>query len=154
PDSQFVLIDSIQKKINAVNDILVNLKLPNVRAYVGRAEELNKKNEFHAKFDYVITRAVASTTDIIKWATPFLKQGSLTSLPAGAGQERGKGEVKAAGGELLSSGAILLLKGGDLTEEIQAAKIKCKPKSIEVHNLPSSPESAYLIEKKLVIIHP
>ena len=53
PDVQFTLVDSIQKKINVVNDLIVQLELENCLAVCSRAENVS------GKFDYVVSRATA-----------------------------------------------------------------------------------------------
>jgi 16S rRNA (guanine527-N7)-methyltransferase len=144
PDSEFMLVDSIQKKITAVSDILENLHLPNVKTCVGRAEDLSQQKEFHLRFDYVIARAVAPIKDIINWGKPFLKPIRQAPLP----------HEDQTGKKIIARGSIVMLKGGDLTDEISAAKIKCKPVSIEIFDLPSPPDSVQLVDKKLVIVFP
>jgi 16S rRNA (guanine527-N7)-methyltransferase len=89
PQSRFVLIDSIAKKIKVVESVSKSLELKNCTAKQIRAEELN------GKFDFVVSRAVAPLPLFITWVKNLiLKQSAY-------GAEKG----------------ILYLKGGDLTEE-------------------------------------
>jgi len=91
PNCQFVLVDSIGKKIKVVSEIAKALDLKNVKALNCRAEEVK------GQFDFVVTRAVARIAKFIPWV-----KGKL--LP------EGESELK---------NGILFLKGGDLTEEIE-----------------------------------
>lgn len=140
PQCQFTLIDSIKKKIAAVNSILSQLVLRNVTAFVGRAEELATQKDFSHNYDYVIARAIGSITDLIRWTRPFLKnaddevpENKFIPLPS----------------------SILLLKGGDVTNEIEEAKEKLKPKLIQVHPIiVNGLTSDDFPDKKLIIIKP
>ncbi len=94
PDVQFILVDSIEKKINAVRDMADALGLKNVQVQRERVENLN------IKVDYVVSRAVAPMTDLVKWTKKLLIPGQKGSLPNG----------------------WLVLKGGDLSTELQNFK--------------------------------
>lgn len=66
-------IDSISKKINAVEEIKTELGLKNLFPIWGRVENLSSQG--FEKFDYVVTRALAPMEKILKYAIPNLKQG-------------------------------------------------------------------------------
>jgi 16S rRNA (guanine527-N7)-methyltransferase len=137
-ENRFTLVDSVQKKIKAVQDILEKLRLPNVRAVAGRAEELGRQKEYLRVFDYVIARAVAPVNEIVKWGKPFLKPHA---------------RIPEAQAGLVDPGAILLLKGGDLEAEIRNTQLKTGIKDISVHNLVfNGSEESELIDKKLIIV--
>ena len=70
PDITVYGIDSIRKKINAVNNIKEGLNLENLNLICDRAENL-KGN----KFDIITSRAVAELSVIAEYALPLLKQG-------------------------------------------------------------------------------
>ena len=90
PDSSFVLIDSIGKKIKIVNAIIEELKLPNVKAYQSRVEEIDQT------FDFVLGRAVTSLPVFTDWVKNKIKKTEINSIANG----------------------ILYLKGGDLNDEL------------------------------------
>ncbi len=90
PKAQFLLADSIGKKIKAVKELVNVLELKNVSCVAKRAEELN------AEFDYVVSRAVAPFPKLISWCFPAIKKGQAGSRPNG----------------------LIALKGGDLTAEL------------------------------------
>ena len=62
PDTNFILSDSIAKKITVVNEVVKALQLKNVTALAGRAENIT------TEVDYVVTRAVAKMNDLIFWS--------------------------------------------------------------------------------------
>ncbi len=91
PECEFVLVDSIGKKIKVVNEVAQALRLQNVKAYHKRAEEVE------GQFDFVVTRAVAQMKKFLPWVKGKLKAESFNSIKNG----------------------VLFLKGGDLAEEIE-----------------------------------
>ncbi|MCA6364439.1 MAG: 16S rRNA (guanine(527)-N(7))-methyltransferase RsmG [Bacteroidetes bacterium] len=93
PEVQFHLVDSIGKKIKVVNEVAAELGLQNVKAQQTRAEELK------TEYDFVVSRAVAPWPDIHRWSAKLISRKGRNALPNG----------------------WLLLKGGDLKEELASA---------------------------------
>lgn len=62
PETQFILSDSIAKKITVVKEVTQAIGLQNVDARVARAETI------HQNVDYIVTRAVAKMNDVIHWS--------------------------------------------------------------------------------------
>jgi 16S rRNA (guanine527-N7)-methyltransferase len=90
PDSEFTLLDSIEKKIRVVSAVKQELSLENVVPIRKRAEE--EKQRFH----FVISRAVTAFPEFVKLTRKNIHLGSVNELPNG----------------------ILYLKGGDLGDEL------------------------------------
>ena len=91
PEVDFLLVDSIGKKIKVVNEVSSAIGLTNVRTLHERAENIKET------FDFVVSRAVTNMTDFKKWA---------------------KGKFNKKHNNTLKNG-ILYLKGGDLSEELR-----------------------------------
>ncbi|MDR1984110.1 MAG: 16S rRNA (guanine(527)-N(7))-methyltransferase RsmG [Prevotellaceae bacterium] len=107
PDSQFTLVDSVNKKIKVVNAVAENLELKNACAMQIRAEELK------TKYDFIISRAVTDMPTFVSWVWNRINPNGNNALPNG----------------------IIYLKGGDLRDEIKATKISKKQISIyEIKN--------------------
>ncbi len=70
PNLKVTGIDSIKKKINAVENIKSKLKLDNLTLICGRAENLK-----NIKFDIIVSRAVADLSKISQYALPILNEG-------------------------------------------------------------------------------
>lgn len=70
PNAQFTLVDSIQKKITAVNEFIQAVGIQNVQAEQIRAEKLK------GNFDFVVSRAVTSLDLFTKWIWKNLKSGT------------------------------------------------------------------------------
>lgn len=75
PQHQFVLVDSLKKRIQFLTVVVEKLKLENVELYHGRAEEFGRKEEFRNKFDFVVSRAVAELPVLLEYCIPFVKVG-------------------------------------------------------------------------------
>lgn len=90
PDIQIKLVDSIQKKITAVSDMIARLGLTNAQAFVGRAEEMRKAKKLQPIFETVVSRAVAPLDELTGWVKNLVLPGAF----------------------------LYSLKGGDLTDEI------------------------------------
>ena len=91
PEANFLLVDSIGKKIKVVNEVSAALGLTNMRTMHERAENINET------FDFSVSRAVTNMTDFKKWV---------------------KGKFNKSHNNTLNNG-ILYLKGGDLSEELK-----------------------------------
>jgi 16S rRNA (guanine527-N7)-methyltransferase len=94
PNVKFTLVDSIEKKIKVVEDIVQQLNLKNVEVIRTRAEDLKQE------FDYVVSRAVAPMEELVRWSIKRCIMGQMGSLPNG----------------------WVVLKGGDLKEELMPFK--------------------------------
>lgn len=93
PEAKFTAVDSIGKKIKVVEAVAQGVGLGNVEAVHARVESLPRM------FDYVVSRAVAQTSVLMDWSWDKISRSQCGTLPSG----------------------MLLLKGGDLTEELSAA---------------------------------
>ena len=73
PEKEFVLVDSVKKKIDFINEVIESLKLKNVKTSSERAEDFIKdKREF---FDVALCRGVADLRIILEYMIPFIKTG-------------------------------------------------------------------------------
>ncbi len=100
PEVEFLLTDSIGKKLKVVEAVASEIGLKNVKVKHTRTEEIKDQ-----KFDFVVSRAVAPLRDLWQWSTPILKA-------------KGQG-IPATTDEETVYGGLICLKGGDLTEEIK-----------------------------------
>ena len=110
PEVKFHLVDSISKKIKVVNAIAEFTGLKNVTTEHIRAEEIKNR-----KFDFVVSRAVAPLKDLWNWSRPLLKKSSGAEVSD------------------LKTPALICLKGGDLSNEIQESAVS--PNIIEITEL-------------------
>jgi 16S rRNA (guanine527-N7)-methyltransferase len=91
PETSFLLVDSIGKKIHVVNEVSNALNLQNLKAEHSRVEEVN------GTFDFVVSRAVTAFPRFVSMVRSKISGKSQNDLANG----------------------IIYLKGGDFEEEIQ-----------------------------------
>ena len=96
PETQFLLVDSIGKKIKVVNEVSQAIGLKNLKGVHQRAEQVNQD------FDFIVSRAVTQLKDFYPWVKGKFKKQSKHDLKNG----------------------VLYLKGGDLEEELKASNLK------------------------------
>ncbi|MFN0157771.1 MAG: 16S rRNA (guanine(527)-N(7))-methyltransferase RsmG [Bacteroidota bacterium] len=138
PDISFVLVDSVKKKINAVSDMLMNLALPNVSAMSGRTEELKKNPDLCQSFDISLARAVAPLHELVAWSKPFARHSSYSLRLIRTG-------------ESFQLPALLAMKGGDISGEVEMANRKALTNSRVVGISFDGIDRIGLDDKKLVI---
>ncbi|MBC7536392.1 MAG: 16S rRNA (guanine(527)-N(7))-methyltransferase RsmG [Ferruginibacter sp.] len=100
PSTSFHLVDSINKKLQVVQEIANSIGLTNVSTQHTRAEEIKNR-----QFDVVVSRAVAPLRDLWFWSRPLIKKNKQLAADTPNG--------------------LVCLKGGDLSKEISESG--CKP---------------------------
>jgi 16S rRNA (guanine527-N7)-methyltransferase len=96
PETQFLLVDSIGKKIKVVNEVSSAIGLQNLKAIHSRAEQVDEK------FDFIISRAVTQLKDFYPWIKGKFNKASKTDFKNG----------------------VLYLKGGYLEQELEDSQLK------------------------------
>ena len=94
PECEFLLVDSIEKKIKVLTDIADKLGLENVETHRGRTEEVKRK------FHFITCRAVARFEKLLGWTKKCFLPQHINALPNG----------------------MIALKGGDLSDEMKSVK--------------------------------
>lgn len=101
-DFDLTLIDSVNKKVVFMNEVIEKLGLKNTRAIHTRAEDYAK--EKRESFDVVVSRAVANMATLSEYALPFLKVGGLFIALKGPKAEEeleaGKNAIRILGGRV------------------------------------------------------
>ena len=75
PETTFVLMDSLQKRINFLNEVVETLGLENVETCHGRAEDFGHRKEYREQYDLCTSRAVANLSTLSEYCVPFVKIG-------------------------------------------------------------------------------
>lgn len=75
PEIKVTLVDSLNKRINFLNEVIKQLELTNIEAIHARAEELVRKEEYREQYDFVVSRAVARTVSLAELCIPYVKVG-------------------------------------------------------------------------------
>lgn len=72
PDMELVLLDSLNKRIDFLNEVITDLSLDKVIAVHGRAEELSRKSEYREQYNVAVSRAVANLSTLVEYCVPFV----------------------------------------------------------------------------------
>ena len=75
PEVNFVWIDSVGKKLKAIDEFVEELELKNVKTLNWRAEEIGQNLDYRENFDFVVSRATAYLPTLLEYAIPLLKVG-------------------------------------------------------------------------------
>ena len=95
PEVEFLLVDSIAKKLKVVDAVCEAAGIKNIKTKHTRAEDITNR-----KFDFAVSRAVAPLKELLKWSMPLIKK---PTSPITDGSIRN---------------GLICLKGGDLNQEI------------------------------------
>lgn len=94
PSLQVTLLDSLQKRVSFLDELVEKLELDDVSCIHSRAEDGGKNPAYREQFDYCVSRAVANLAVLSEYCLPFVKEG----------------------------GCFISLKGPDVEEEVEEAK--------------------------------
>lgn len=72
---EVTLMDSLNKRINFLNEVIKKLDLKNITTIHSRAEDLAKDNNYRERYDVAVSRAVANLSTLSEYMLPFVKVG-------------------------------------------------------------------------------
>lgn len=75
PELEITLMDSLNKRVLFLQDVISSLQLENIEAVHGRAEEAAKNKKYRESFDLCVSRAVANISTLSEYCLPFVKIG-------------------------------------------------------------------------------
>lgn len=94
PDVKVVLVDSLNKRINFLNEVIKELDLQNIETVHARAEEFGRNKKYRETFDIATSRAVANFSTLSEYLIPLIKE----------------------------NGKVIYMKGSDVKEELENAQ--------------------------------
>lgn len=104
PDLTVTFFDSLQKRLNFLNEVCRETGLRKVAFLHGRAEEMAHQEAYREQFDLVTSRAVARLSILCEWALPYVRNNGLFIALKGAQYEE---EIKEASNALRILGGTL-----------------------------------------------
>jgi 16S rRNA (guanine527-N7)-methyltransferase len=108
-DVEIVLLDSLNKRINFLNEVISELNLKKITAIHGRAEDFSKDKFYRENFDIAISRAVANLKVLSEYCIPYVKvNGYFVSLKGPSVEE-----------EINDSKSVIGQLGGKIEDIIQ-----------------------------------
>ena len=121
---KITLVDSLNKRVNFLNEVIKLLKLKQIKAIHARAEDLGRIEEFREKFDIATSRAVANLSTLLEYLMSFVKVG----------------------------GKCICMKGSNIEEELKNAKKAIKELGGEVEKIDNFMLPNSDIERNIIII--
>ena len=106
PDLSFVLVDSVNKKVDFLNQTIKNLNLKQIKAEHARVEDFARNELYRENFDVCVARAVAELRTLLEYTAPLVKKNGL----------------------------IIAYKGSSASEEIKLAQNAIKVLNLELIN--------------------
>lgn len=142
-DAHLTLIDSIRKKVDALEDIVGHLPIGNVRIMCGRAEALGRSLPVDNQVDIIVARAVAQASDLVKWSRGWYGRHAGKRMSVRVSTTT----------RTLTTPLMILLKGGDLRAElarIPSRQLREKPLVLPL--VFKGSDTIGMEDKKLVIL--
>ena len=112
PEKDFVLMDSLKKRLKIIDELCENAEISNVATVHARAEELARNKQHREKYDLCVSRAVANMAVLAEYCLPFIKVGGF--LMAYKGPEAAEEAAAAARAVKTLGGEILEIRDADL----------------------------------------
>lgn len=132
PHLEITLLDSLQKRVKFLDEVIATLKLESIKAIHGRAEDFAKPNELREKYDLAVSRAVANLSTLTEYCLPFVKMDgrfiSYKSEKIVEEIEKAKKGIQRLGGKIENQVAFHLPDSDINRNLIVIRKVKLTPK--------------------------
>lgn len=126
-ETNFTLLDSLNKRITFLQEVISKLELQNIEAIHGRAEEVVKQENKRESYEIVTSRAVARLNTLLEYMLPFVKIGGLCicmkSVEIEEELQEAKKAIEILGGEIQTVDTIVL-PNSDIQRKIVVIKKK------------------------------
>ena len=132
PGLRVTLLDSLNKRINFLNEVIGQLGLEHVETIHGRAEDFGRNPRYREQFDYCVSRAVANTATLSEYCIPFVKAGGYF-VPYKSGKideelKEGEKAIESMGGRVKDVVRFALAGGDGDRSLVVIEKRKATPK--------------------------
>ena len=125
PHLQITLLDSLNKRLNFLNEVIEKLGLSGIQTVHGRAEDAARKAEHREKYDLSVSRAVSRLASLSEYCMPYVKAGGyFVSYKSGKAAE----EVSVLGGRLEKEVDFKLYQTDMDRTLVMIKKVKSTPK--------------------------
>ncbi|QBP17712.1 16S rRNA (guanine(527)-N(7))-methyltransferase RsmG [Acetilactobacillus jinshanensis] len=133
PQLKVTIIDSLNKRINFLRDLVHRLDLKNVKLYHARAEDFGSRRSHHREqYDLVIARAVARLNVLSEFCLPLARIGgefvAMKSVNAPEELDQSRYAIDQLGGKVINDHTFKLPVSGDIRRIIVIRKQKRTPK--------------------------
>ena len=112
PEKQFILMDSLKKRLNVIDELCKELGINNIVTLHGRAEDLARDRKHRERYDLCVVRAVANIAVLVEYTLPFIKVGGSLLAYKGSDFKReldeGQKAISLLGGKLEGERAVAI----------------------------------------------
>lgn len=126
------IVDSLQKRLNFLKDLISELGLTDVELVHGRAEDVGQNKLYRERFDIVTARAVARMSVLSEYCLPLVKKGgyfvALKGPKAEDELDDGKKALEVLGGKLIKDEELTLPASEEERTLVLVQKVKSTPK--------------------------
>ena len=123
-DVEVTLLDSLNKRIVFLEEMINKLELEKTRGIHGRAEELGRNNEYREKYNVAVSRAVAPLNSLLEYMSPFVIRG----------------------------GKLICMKGPKLEEELASSEKAIRILGLEIEKIEKSILPNTQIERNVLVL--
>lgn len=132
PGIKVTIVDSLQKRLNFLKDLISELGLTDVELVHGRAEDVGQNKLYRERFDIVTARAVARMSVLSEYCLPLVKKGgyfvALKGPKAEDELDDGKKALEVLGGKLIKDEELTLPASEEERTLVLVQKVKSTPK--------------------------
>ena len=131
PNTEVILLDSLNKRLLFLEDIIKKNSLQNISCIHGRAENVSRETFYRESFDVATARAVANMSTLVELCLPFVKVGGIFVCMKGNNIDElndAKNAIKILGGEVEKVDNLFLPDSDIERNIIIIRKIKSTPK--------------------------
>lgn len=132
PETKIVLLDSLNKRINFLNEVIKKLDLEKIETIHGRAEDYGKDNNYREKYAVAVARAVAPLNILLEYLMPFVEKGGKCLCMKASNLEeemnKAKNAINILGGELINTQDFFIPNTDMKRRIIEVKKIKSTDK--------------------------
>ncbi|MBE5857030.1 MAG: 16S rRNA (guanine(527)-N(7))-methyltransferase RsmG [Lachnospiraceae bacterium] len=131
PELRMTLLDSLNKRVQFLNEVIKELELTEIEAVHGRAEDFAKNKEYREQYDLCVSRAVANLSTLSEYCLPFVKTGgsfiAYKSEKGSAERDEAENAIKILGGSIVKEVEFVLPTTDNFRIMYQIKKIKETP---------------------------
>lgn len=132
PDLQITLLDSLNKRIIFLDEVVKELDLKNIKTVHGRAEDFGQNMINREKYDIAVSRAVANMTTLSEYMIPLIKVGGKCIFMKGSEIDKeledARFAIKELGGKIINIDNFKLPDTDMERNVISIEKVKETPK--------------------------
>lgn len=132
PDTDILLLDSLNKRLKFLDEVIEKLELKDIKTIHSRAEELQAKGDYRESFDICVSRAVSALPTLCEYCMPYVKEGgnfvAYKAVNADEEIKEAENAIKVLGGKIEKIDRFVIAGSDYERVLISIKKVKSTPK--------------------------